>query len=63
MDSQLVLDWDRLENFLIIRYRPVGNIATNTKCQSWISHVHCADAVYYRLSKWCTDRRQSVCYT
>jgi len=23
----------------------------------------CANAVYHRLSKWCTDRRQRVCYT
>jgi len=22
----------------------------------------CANTVYHRLSKWCTDRRQSVCY-
>jgi len=25
--------------------------------------ITCANAVYYRLRKWCTDRRQSVCYT
>jgi len=39
MGGQLVLDWDRLENLLITRDRPVGNIVTNTKCQSWVSHV------------------------
>jgi len=36
---QLVFDWDQLVNFLITRDRPVGNIVTNTKCQSWVSHV------------------------
>jgi len=40
MGGQLVFDWDRLENFLITRDRPVGNIVTSTKCQSWVSHVH-----------------------
>jgi len=25
--------------------------------------ITCANAVYHRLSKWCTDRRQSVCST
>jgi len=39
MGAQLVFDWDRLENFLITRDRPVGNKVTNTKCQSWVSHV------------------------
>ena len=34
MDGQLVFDWDRLENSLITLDRPVGNIVTNTKCQS-----------------------------
>ena len=29
--DQLVFDWDRLENFLITRDRPVGNIVTNTE--------------------------------
>jgi len=24
--------------------------------------ITCANAVYHRLRKWCTDRRQSVCY-
>jgi len=37
--DQLVFDWDRLENFLITRDRPVGNIVTNTEWQSWVSHV------------------------
>jgi len=39
MGGQLVFDWYRLENFLITRDRPVGNIVANTKCQSWASHV------------------------
>jgi len=39
MDGQLVFDWDRLENFLITCDRPVGIIVTNTKCESWVSHV------------------------
>jgi len=30
--GQLVFDWDRLENFLITRDRPVGNKVTNTIC-------------------------------
>jgi len=34
MGGELVFDWDRLENFLITRDRPVGNIVTNTKCRS-----------------------------
>ena len=34
MGGQLVFDWDRLENFLVTCDRPVGSIATNTKCQS-----------------------------
>jgi len=25
--------------------------------------ITCANAMHHRLSKWCTDRRQSVCYT
>jgi len=29
--GQLV-DWDRLENFLLTRDRPVGNKVTSTKC-------------------------------
>jgi len=40
MGGQLVFDWDRLENFLITRDRPVGNIVTNTICRSWVSHVY-----------------------
>jgi len=59
MGDQLVFDWDRLENFLISRDRPVGHIVTNTKCQSWVSLL----VQMHRLSKWCTDRRQNVCYT
>jgi len=40
MGGQLFFDWDRLENFLIIRDRPIGNIiVTNTKCRNWVSHV------------------------
>jgi len=34
MGGQLVFDWDRLKDFLITRDQPVGNIVTNTKCQS-----------------------------
>ena len=37
--GQLVFDWDRLENFLLTRDRPVGKEVTGTKCQSWVSHV------------------------
>jgi len=33
MGGQLVIDWDRLENFLITRDRPVGNIVTNTNAK------------------------------
>jgi len=32
MGGQLVFDWDRLENFLITRDRPVGNKVTNAEC-------------------------------
>jgi len=39
MGGQLVFDWDRLEEFLINRDRPVSNTVTNIKCQSWVSHV------------------------
>jgi len=39
MGGQLVFDWDRPENFLITRDRPIDIIVTNTKCQSWVSHV------------------------
>jgi len=63
MGGQLVFDWDRLENFLITRDRPVRNTVTNTKMPKL--SIICANAVYHRLSKWCTStgRRQSVCYT
>jgi len=39
--DQLVFDWDRPENFLLTRDRPVGNevTITSTKCQSWVSHM------------------------
>jgi len=30
--GQLVFDWDRLENFLINRDRPVGNKVTRAEC-------------------------------
>jgi len=39
MGGQFVFDCDQLENFLITRDRAVGNIVTNAKCQSWVSHV------------------------
>jgi len=39
MGGQLVFDWDRLENYLITRDRPVGNIITNKKCHCWVLHV------------------------
>ena len=39
MGGQLVFDWDRLGNFLITHDRPVGNVVTDTKYQSWVSHV------------------------
>jgi len=32
--GQLVFGWDRLENFLLPRDRPVGEEVTSTKCQS-----------------------------
>ena len=35
MGGQLVFDSVWLQNFLITRDRPVGNIVTNTKCQIW----------------------------
>jgi len=57
MGGQLVFAWDRLENFLITRDRPVGNIVTNTKCQRWVSHVQ-MQCRLPSLSKWCTDRWQ-----
>ena len=57
MGGQLVFDWDQQENFLIARDRPVGNIGTNTKCQSCVSQVQ-IQTVYHVL--WCTDRRQGL---
>jgi len=47
MGGQPVFYWDRLENVLITRDRPVGNKVTNTKCQSWESHlqIQCAIAL------------------
>jgi len=30
--GQLVFGWDRLENFLVTRNRPVGNKDASTKC-------------------------------
>jgi len=30
--GQLVFDWDRLENFLVICDRLIGNEVTSTKC-------------------------------
>jgi len=59
MDGQLAFDWNQLENFLITRNRSVGNKVTNAKYQSWVSGEN---AVYHRLSKRGTDRRQSVHY-
>jgi len=38
MGGQLAFDWDQLENFLVTRYRPVGNIVTNAKRRSWVSY-------------------------
>jgi len=32
MGGQLVFDWDRLENFLITRDRPISDKVTSTKC-------------------------------
>jgi len=43
MGDQLVFDWDRLENFLITRDRPVGNKVTNTKCQ--VEYHNCKHSV------------------
>ena len=47
MGGQLVFDLDRLEIFLITRDWPVGNIVTNTKYQSWLSHgqMQCTTAL------------------
>jgi len=44
MGGQLVFAWDRLENFMKIRDRPVGNIVRNTKCQNL--SITSANAVY-----------------
>jgi len=46
MGGQLVFDGDRLQNFLITRDRPVGNIVTDTKSHIWVSHgqMQCATA-------------------
>jgi len=63
MGGELVFDWDRLENFLITRDQPVGNIKYCRKYKMPKLSITCANQVYHRLSQWCTDRRQSVCYT
>jgi len=63
MGGLLVFDWDRSENFLVNRYRPVSNKVTNANCQSWVSYVqiqcrlHCV--AYHRLGKWCTEWGQT----
>jgi len=48
MSGQLVFDWDRLDDFLITRHRPVGNKVTNA-----ISYVkveyHMCNTVHHRL--------------
>ena len=33
MGGQLVFDWDRLQNLLITRDRPVGNMVTKTNAK------------------------------
>jgi len=38
MGDQLVFDWDRLEDFLITRDRPVGNKVTNTISYAKVEH-------------------------
>ena len=39
--GQLVFDWDRLENFLIARNRPVGNKVTNTISYAKVPYHMC----------------------
>jgi len=41
MGGQLVFDWDRLENFLLIRDRPVGNKITNTISYAKVEYHMC----------------------
>jgi len=61
MGGQLVFDWDRLENFLITFDRLVGNIVTNTKCQSWVSHVQMQCTIAsVRMHR---QKANCVCYT
>jgi len=43
--GQLVFRWDRLENFLLTRDRPVDVKITSTKCQSCVSHVQIQCAI------------------
>jgi len=59
MGDQLVFYWDWLENLLITCDRPFGTVVTNTKCQSWVSHVQmqCTIAV---VSDAQTEGRVSV---
>jgi len=53
MGSQHVFDWDRLENFLITRDRPVGNKATNAKvdyiCKYILLRLESLSGMYAKL--------------
>jgi len=39
--DQLVFDWDRLENFLILHDRPVGDKVTNTISYAKLEYHMC----------------------
>jgi len=41
MGGQFVFDWDRLENFLITRDRPVGNKVANTISNAKVEYHMC----------------------
>jgi len=51
MGGELVFDWDRLENFLITRDQPVGNIKYCRKYKMPKLSITCANQVYHRLSQ------------
>jgi len=63
MGGQLVFDWDQQENFLVIRDRPVGNSHKYKMPKLSITFAHAVLSLSVPSPEWCTDRRQSVCYT
>jgi len=63
MGGQLVFDWDQLEIFLITRDRPVGDIVTNTNCQSWVSHVQMQCTIALVSDEAQGEGKVSVTYT